>query len=175
MLTFWNKLVNTDCTVVGIGEHIVYPIFKVGSSSLMAIADRRYTNQHISKCRHIDILIRDPRDRFISGLNEYCQQNNLDVDETWKLVELGKVVDRHFAPQYLWLLHLYKFYKGIVTLKPFHTIKKITTVNWNTNKSKKINVPLLKSFVEVDYQLMDRYNDTVPLGELVKEYRHVLS
>ena len=111
----------------------------------------------------------------MSGLNEYCQQNNLDVEETWELVEQGRLVDRHFAPQYMWLLHLYKFYKGAVTLKPFHTIKKITNVHKKKNKSRNVNVPLLKSFVEADYRLMDHYNETTPLGELIKEYRHALS
>jgi len=175
MLTHWNKLLNTDCIVVDIGEHTVYPIFKVGSSSLLAAADKKYTNKQIAKCKHIDILFRDPGDRFVSGVNEYCQQNNSDIRQTWELIEQGKLVDRHFAPQHMWLIHLYKFYKGTVTLKPFEAINEFTKAHrWN-NKAKKIPVALLKSFVEVDYQLMDHYNETIQLGELIKEYRHALS
>ena len=185
MLTHWNKLFNTDCTVVDIGCHTVYPIFRVGSSSLMLAADKTYVNSHIAKCKHIDILIRDPRDRFVSGVKEYCRQNNLNVEETCELVEQGKLVDRHFAPQYLWLLHLYKFYKGAVTLKPFSHVKKITNMHegkgrpgWHLEcsaMSKKVSVALLKSFVEVDYQLMDHCGKTIQLSDLIKEYRHVLS
>jgi|TARA_B110000977_G_C10739460_1_gene362434 hypothetical protein len=178
MLRYWNNLLNTDCTVVDIGPHTVYPIFRVGSSSLLGIADKKYTNEQIVKCKHIDILIRDPKDRFESGLNKYCQQNNLDVKETRELVDQGKLVDRHFAPQYTWLLHLYKYYKGTVTLKPFEDIKKITTVHRNNDNSikvKNVAVAPQKSFVEVDYQLMDHYNKTIQLGELIKEYRHALS
>jgi hypothetical protein len=141
----------------------------------LAAADKKYTNKQIAKCKHIDILIRDPGDRFVSGLNEYCEQNNLDVEETWELVEQGKLVDRHFAPQYMWLLHLYKFYKGAVTLKPFHAIKKITNVHKRKNKSRNVNVPPLKSFVEVDYALTEHYYETFELGELIKRYRNVLS
>ena len=175
MLSGWNKLLNTDCVVLDIGDHVIYPIFRVGSSSLMAAADKKYTNQQIAKCKHIDILIRDPGDRFVSGLNEYCRQNNLDVKETWKLVEQGRLVDRHFAPQYMWLLHLYKFYKGTVTLKPFKHIKKITNRHEHNNKIKEVYVPLLKKFVEVDYELMEHYNKMIELGELVKGLKHVLS
>jgi hypothetical protein len=175
MLYNWNKLLNTDCVVVDIGPHTVYPIFKVGSSSLLVAADKRHTNEQIAKCKHIDILLRDPGDRFVSGVNEYCLQNNLDVKETWKLVEQGKLIDRHFAPQYMWLLHLYKFYKGTVTLKPFHTIKKITDVHKKKDNSKKVAVALLRSFVEADYRLMDHYNETIQLSQLIKEYRHALS
>ena len=174
MLTQWNKLLNTDCTVVDIGPHTVYPIFRVGSSSLMNAADKTYVNSHIAECKHIDVMIRDPSDRFVSGVNEYCRQNNLNVEETWKLVEQGKLVDRHFSPQYLWLLHLYKFYKGTVTILPFKHIKKITSVH-KRKGDRGEPVTLLKSFVEIDYALTEHYYETFELGELIKRYRNVLS
>ena len=174
MFTYWNKLLNTDCTVIDIGPHTVYPIFRVGYTSLIADAGNTYINKQISKCQHIDILIRDPGDRFVSGINEYCKQNNLDVEETWNLVEQDKLVDRHFAPQYVWLLHLYKFYKGTITIRPFKHIKKITSVH-KSKGEKKMAVALLKSFVEIDYALTEHYNETFELGELIKRYRHVLS
>jgi hypothetical protein len=174
MLTHWNKLLNTDCTVVDIGPHTVYPIFRVGSTSLVLAADKTYVNSHIAECKHIDVMIRNPGDRFVSGINEYCRQNNLNVKETWKLVEQDKLVDRHFAPQYLWLLHLYKFYKGTVTILPFDHIKQITSIH---EKKSDINepVPLLKSFLNVDHAIIEHYNETLELGELIKRYRNVLS
>jgi len=175
MLSGWNKLLNTDCVVVDIGPHTVYPIFRVGHTSLMASANNTYTNKQIAECKHIDILIRDPGERFVSGLNQYSRDNNLEVEETWDLVEQGRLVDRHFAPQYMWLFHLYKFYKGAVTLKPFSHIKKITNMHEKKDKRKKVSVALLKTFVEVDYKLMEHYNETTQLGDLIKEHRHALS
>jgi hypothetical protein len=111
------------------------------------VADKKYVNYQISKCRHIDVLLRDPGERFVSGLNEYCRNSNTNVSEAWHLTEQGKLIDRHFAPQYLWLLHLSKFYKGPVTLKPFSDIKKITNAHEKKSKGKKVSVPLLKTFV----------------------------
>ena len=175
MLSGWNKLLNTDCVVVDIGPHTVYPIFRVGHTSLMASANNTYTNKQIAECKHIDILIRDPGERFVSGLNQYSRDNNLEVEETWDLVEQGRLVNRHFAPQYMWLFHLYKFYKGAVTLKPFSHIKKITNMHEKKDKRKKVSVALLKTFVEVDYKLMEHYNETTQLGDLIKEHRHALS
>ena len=157
-----------------IGTHTVYPIFRVGFTSLSTVCERKYVNEQIAKCQHIDIMIRNPGDRFVSGINEYCRQNNLDVEETWKLVEQGKLVDRHFAPQYLWLLHLYKFYKGAVTILPFKHIKKITSVHKRKGDKARPVTPL-KSFVEVDYALTEHYYETFELGELIKRYRNVLS
>ena len=174
MLTHWNKLLNTDCTVVDIGPHTVYPIFRVGFTTLSSVCERKYVNKQIAECKHIDVMIRDPGDRFVSGINEYSRQNNLDVEETWKLVEQGKLVDRHFAPQYMWLLHLYKFYKGTVTILPFDHIKQITSVH---ERKDDINepVPLLKSFLNVDHAIIEHYNETFELGKLIERYRNVLS
>mgnify|MGYP003651287682 FL=1 len=174
MLTHWNKLLNTDCTVVDIGPHTVYPIFRVGFTTLSSVCERKYVNKQIAECKHIDVMIRDPGDRFVSGINEYSRQNNLDVEETWKLVEQGKLVDRHFAPQYMWLLHLYKFYKGTVTILPFDHIKQITSVHERKDDINK-PVPLLKSFLNVDYAIVEHYNETFELGRLIERYRNVLS
>ena len=174
MLTQWNKLLNTDCTVVDIGPHTVYPIFRVGFTTLSSVCERKYVNKQIAECKHIDVMIRDPGDRFVSGINEYSRQNNLDVKETWKLVEQDKLVDRHFAPQYMWLLHLYKFYKGTVTILPFDHIKQITSVHERKDDINK-PVPLLKSFLNVDYAIVEHYNETFELGRLIERYRNVLS
>jgi|TARA_R110002153_G_scaffold266459_1_gene429797 hypothetical protein len=140
----------------------------------MLAADKTYVNSHIAKCKHIDVMIRDPGDRFVSGINEYSRQNNLNIEETWKLVEQGKLVDRHFAPQYMWLLHLYKFYKGTVTILPFDHIKQITSVHERKDDINK-PVPLLKSFLNMDHAIVEHYNETFELGRLIERYRNVLS
>ena len=45
MLTHWNKLFNTDCVVVGVGAHTIYPIFRVAQSTLMSVCDKKYVNK----------------------------------------------------------------------------------------------------------------------------------
>ena len=175
MLKHWNKLLNTDCIVIDIGPHTVYPIFKNGSSSLMSVADKTYTNKQIANCNNINILLRDPEKRFVSGINEYCKQNNLDVKDTWELVYDDKIINRHFAPQWLWLFHLYKFYRGKVILKPFETINDYCKVHKN-KKEKQTDVALIKQFVEVDYELIENHlNKPILLEKLIRKYKNVLS
>ena len=140
----------------------------------MSACDKKYVNEEIRACNNIDILIREPEARFVSGVNEYCRQNNLDVKSTWNLINEGKVYDRHFTPQYVWLLHLYKFYKGFVTIRPFTHISNITDVHERKNEPK-IDVPICESFVAVDRQLTRHYNETVNIGYLIKRHKHALS
>ena len=175
MLTHWNKLLTTACTVIDIGVNTIYPIFKNGSSSLMAVADKTYVNKQIANCNNIIILLRDPEERFVSGINEYCKQNNLDVRDTWELVYDDKIINRHFAPQWLWLFHLYKFYRGKVILKPFETINDYCKVHKHKEK-KKTDVALIKQFVEVDYELIENHlNEPILLEKLIRKYKNVLS
>jgi len=175
MLTHWNKLLTTDCTVIDVGPHTIYPIFKNGSTSLMGIADKVYINKQIANCNNINILLRDPEERFVSGINEYCKQNNLDVKDTWELVYDDKIINRHFAPQLLWLFHLYKFYQGKVILKPFETINDYCKVHMH-KEGKKTDVALIKQFVEVDYELIENYlNKPILLEKLIRKYKNVLS
>jgi len=175
MLTHWNKLINTDCAVVKIGEHYVYPIFRNASTSLFDAADATLVNTKIKKCKDIHIFLRDPEHRFISGINEYCLQNNLEVEKTWHEVWEGKLIDRHFAPQWLWLLHLYKYYKGDVVIKPFVSINNYCKVHAHKTKIKKEAVALLHDFVAVDYELLKHTNEKIKLEFLIKEYKNVLS
>ena len=119
-------------------------------------------------------MIREPEERFVSGVNEYCRQNKLNVESTWKLINDGKVHDRHFTPQYVWLLHLYKFYKSFVTIRPFKHISNVTDVHLHKSESK-IEVPVCEQFVAVDRPLTKYYNETVNIGYLIKRYRHALS
>jgi len=175
MLKHWDKLLNTDCLVVRIGEHTVYPIYRTGSTSLELAADKVYINESIAECDQIKVLIRNPGDRFVSGINEYSRLNCLEVSETLSLVDQGKLMDRHFAPQYMWLFHLSKYFKGNITLLPFEYIKEITGIHAKKDNAGKIPVKLLKSFVDIDTELVKLIGKTFKIDDLIKRYKSVLS
>lgn len=174
MFNQYNKLLNTDCVVLHVANKNVYPIFRVGSTSLESACDHRYVNEEIHACSKIEIMIREPEERFISGVNEYCFHNNKDVLQTYSLIEEGKLHDRHFTPQYMWLLHLYKYYKGFITLRPFSYITNYTNIHKAQSMSN-ITIPVCEPFVAVDRHLTKYYNQTVNIGYLIKRYRNVLS
>lgn len=175
MFKYLKNILTTDCTVIDVKGYTVYPIFRTGWTSLTSAAIKTYTNKEIALCEDIHVLIRNPKDRFISGISYYCQENNLDVKKIWHLVRQGKLVDRHFIPQFMWLLHLYKFYKGKITIEPFTSIGKFTNLHKKKDKTKKIQVECLKSFIDVDYKLMNHYHETIDLGDIIKKYKNVLS
>tara|TARA_B100001057_G_scaffold412887_1_gene429197 strand:- start:1805 stop:2326 length:522 start_codon:yes stop_codon:yes gene_type:complete len=167
----WNNILSSDCTVCKLGPRMVYPIFRCGFTSIRATADKTYVNEEI-KTKNIDVLIRDPADRFMSGVNEYARQNKVEVEDTWNLIAQNKLIDKHFAPQYVWLMHLQKFHKGTVTLYPFKDIKKFTkkhTHKWSTvSATEKEPVAQIEEFVDKDFLLLKYLNKTVTIKELLK-------
>jgi hypothetical protein len=178
MLRHWTKLLTGDCTVIKVGEYTVYPIHRVGYSSLMSVAEKKYTNKEIVKLDHIDVLIRDPEERFVSGVNEYCKQRKLNVHEAYKKIVDRELMDSHFIPQYVWLMNLYRFYKGEITIRPFPFIANITDVHLrNESTDSKVQVEPLDNFVRVDREIIQNTNVQRKyfLKDIIMDYKNVLS
>jgi hypothetical protein len=71
-------------------------------------------NQQIKKLDHIEIFLREPEQRMISGFNTFVQhvmRNNPELDRN-TIIWFGKnylFLDRHYCPQFFWLVSLSRF------------------------------------------------------------------
>ena len=175
MLKHINLLLNTECLVVDIGGEKIYPIFRVGSSSLRAAAEENFTNKQISELSHVNVLLRDPEKRFSSGVNYYCHSNGLQLHDVYGKIKKGELVDRHFTPQFLWLMHLYKHFKGEVSLLPFNQITRFTSEHRKKLSGPKHPVDPIENFIEVDRRLCQHIGKTLPLKNIITELKNVLS
>ena len=175
MLTHWNKLLNTNCNVFELGSNYVYPIMRNASSSLRSIVGKKYTNEEIKECKDIVVFIREPGERFVSGINEYCRQNNADLSHIYQLVEQGKFIDRHFSPQWIWLLHLNKFYKSNIILKSIEDVGMYCKVHVHPSKGNDTNVVPLANCVNQDKELYKHVGQTVDISTMVRKCKNVLS
>lgn len=99
-------------------QRFVYPIFKNGSTSIREYAHQQkykiYFNEQIKKPIIIDVILRDPTSRFISGLNTFVyntkrENPTLDVDTIIYFAQTYLFLNRHYAPQLSWLLNLKKY------------------------------------------------------------------
>ena len=93
----------------------IYPIFKNGSSSLYATALQKkwpiLFNIQIGKLQNIDIYIREPAERFAAGADTFVSNllsNNPQLDKATinHFVENYLFLDRHYLPQFFWLINL---------------------------------------------------------------------
>ena len=175
MLSGWNKLLNTDCHVHALGDNFVYLILRNGSTSLRKVTGHKYTNQEIKKCQNIIVFLREPADRFISGINQYCLQNKMDLHQAYDLIREGKLIDRHFSPQWIWLLHLSKYYKGKISLMPLKDISSYSKYHSNKSTNKITDIEPLGSFIQADQVLTKHIGQTVDLQLLMRKCKNALS
>lgn len=116
-------------------QRFVYPIFKNGSSSLTEYAKQQgykiLLNEQIKRIPIIDLILRNPLERFLSGINTFVyntkQENpNLDVDTIVYFAENYLFLNRHYAPQLSWLLNLNKYLHQNARLR-FHDMSALKT------------------------------------------------
>jgi hypothetical protein len=185
-------ILTADCEVVKFNnEQFFYPIFKNGRSSLTTYAKRNnlplLKNKEISNLKKITVFLRSPKERFVSGVYTffYLTNNQLIDKNILKKIESFDIVNRHFIPQYLWLLHLYKYFNGIVEFKSVRELYSLIpnrsgpwTDNlgpWKTitqeEKDKILSIEH-KKYIEVDEKIIKKYmNQSVKLEKLIREFK----
>jgi hypothetical protein len=145
------------CEVIEIeaSQRYIYPIFKNGSTSIIEYANqqkyRRLINEQIQKISTIDVVLRDPTSRFISGLNTFVydiKQNNprLDIDTIIYFAENYLFLNRHYSPQLGWLINV-KRYMGTTAKFRLHdmsALSQFTPLSVNPTKNNLLNTETIE-------------------------------
>ena len=190
LLMYWNKLLNTNCEAIRVEPYgfVAYPIYKNGRTSLWEYATdnncKTFINEELKTLDHIIVYLRNPLERFISGVHTYLEFENLgsQEDTILKQIEEMTICDRHFVPQFIWLIHLSKYFKGTVRIDSVSElyqaipnrgsppIPEIT--NKRKQKIKKINS---KNYTDIDEKIIEKYMyKSIKLETLIKEFYNVL-
>lgn len=108
------------CEVVVLNDpqRYVYPIFKNGRSAIAQLAERTklpiLLNQQIARLDNIEIYLRDPLERFVSGISTFCQmtmRDNPGLDDhtvAW-FAERYLFLNRHYTTQFSWIVNLSRY------------------------------------------------------------------
>ena len=174
MLTHWNNLLNTDCEVIKIKNEYIYPIFKNGSSTIRNNAEKVYKNNELKKLKEITVYVRDAKERFTTGVNTYAELNNTNTKTVMEQLSDNKLCNRHFAPQFIWLFHLYKYFRGTINLKPLEQLQ----IKEHLIPFKKFNekVTDVNNYLLVDNKLIEKYNNkSTTLKIIIEDLIRVLS
>jgi hypothetical protein len=152
------------CEVVEIPLHqqLVYLIQKNGNSSLRFQQTRDnlavFTNDQIRALDYVDVYIRNPRDRYVSGVNTYLQHlqrdhPELDSSTAFWFAKRYKFLNTHYLPQFHWLANLARYLRSDakIRIRDFRNFGAITDF-----KSKAEVTPPSKDFV--DELLKDNHN-----------------
>ena len=146
-------------------QRFVYPIFKNGSSSLYEHArSQNYKiilNAQLKKIPQITVILRNPIERFVSGINEfvfYTKRSNLelDVDTIIYFAENYLFLDRHYAPQLSWILNLNRFISKntILKLHDMTILSEFTPLNIQSKEEHILDTHVIKRLQNNQYNEM---------------------
>jgi hypothetical protein len=112
----------------------VYPIYKNGSSSLFETAIGPIGIDRIAKLEQVEVFLRDPFERYVSGVQTYLMLNpHLARDTALAMIDEYLFLNRHFTLQFHWLMNLQRFNPNIkLILRPMSELNDATTLTWNT-------------------------------------------
>ena len=132
------------CEVVEMPLHNqwIYLIQKNGSSSLRIQQSRDnlavFTNDEISALDYVDVYIRNPRARYVSGVNTYLQHlqrdhPELDYSTAFWFARRYKFLNTHYLPQFHWVANLsgYMHCDAKIRFRNFKEFNNITNLNFN--------------------------------------------
>ena len=117
----------------------VYMIQKNGTSSIRNDPNNTYNilvNQEILDLDCVDVYIRNPKSRYVSGINTFVQhtlRDNPDLDQDTLLWAATRYqfLNRHYLPQILWLVNLSRYLRSDAKLRirNFRDYKDIMLMN----------------------------------------------
>jgi hypothetical protein len=113
----------------------VYPIFKNGTSSLRGEKYPKVNLEDLQNIDNIEVFVRNPHERFLSGVQTYLKELGPDIDKKTALYFLNQThyLNRHYCPQLYWLLNLGRFTNATLTLRPMSEL--VTITNSHANQS----------------------------------------
>jgi hypothetical protein len=168
-------------------QRFVYPIFKNGSTSLVLYAReqgfKRLINEQIKRIPKIDIVLRDPIERFISGFNSYVyntkeENPQLDVDTIIYFAEKYLFLNRHYAPQLSWLINLSRYTNKTTSLRlhDMTILSKLTPLNSSPPEEKILTLEVIdrlknnvhnELYLRLDQLVLELIGQEVTLNEIL--------
>jgi hypothetical protein len=146
-----------------------------------------FTNNEISALDYVDVYIRNPRDRYVSGVNTYLQhlQRNhpeLDFYTAFWFAKRYKFLNTHYLPQFHWLANLSRYLRddAKIRFRDFEDFKKITDIHDNANVTPPslefVNELLndnrdLELWLYLDHVLLDLAGQEMTWAELLEYYQ----
>ena len=180
MLSQLDNIIFPDrCDVLEIAaQRYVYPIFKNGSSTLNKVPHTVIATDRLSADSVVDVFVRPPYERFLSGVQTYLRHNtHLHRDTALHFISEYLFLNRHFCPQFHWLVNLNRHVPGIkIQLLPIERLSEITNIveNRHTCDPELIryfaNKKKVQFYLQLDKVITENLlHKTVIMSDIVRE------
>ena len=186
------ELFPEDCRVTHLSScnQWIYWIQKNGSSSLRKEEQNgaiSYRNHAITSLPTLDIYIRNARSRYVSGVHTYLEflhrdHPQLDSSTSLWFIKRHKFLNRHFLPQFFWLVNLSRYLapdaqlriRNLKDLKHATTYMESPKINkLSQNFAEKLlsDDPNMELWFFVDRILLDLVGHSLTWSQIVDYYQ----
>ena len=168
-------------------QRFVYPIFKNGSTSIIEYAKQQnyktLINEQIKKSLIIEVILREPTSRFISGINTFVcntlrDNPTLDIDTIIYFAENYLFLNRHYAPQLSWIINLSKYTnkQTVLHLHDMSALSKFTHLLINPNEKNMLSLEVVnrlknsihnEMYLRLDRLLLELVGKEVTVPEIL--------
>lgn len=114
-------------------DRYVYPIYKNASSSLFESAKATLNTDTIRQLEHIEVFVREPFERYVSGVQTYLRLNpHLDRATALSMIDEYLFLNRHFTLQFHWIVNLMRINPTVsMTFRTMEELDSATDLTWN--------------------------------------------
>ena len=177
MFTIIDRMLFPDFVkVVKANDKFVYPIFKNGSTTMLK--DNSFTlltPSEVQDLEIVDVYIREPYERFVSGVMTYCNEYDLNCEQAAKIINRVYFIDNHFCPQLFWVLNLKRFTNAKIRINNISDLPESKNISLRNKNNDYSNVSALfdknsdlKFYLELDCVLYENcMNKTVSIEEIL--------
>ena len=167
-----NMIFPDRCDVLEIipSQRYVYPIYKNGSSSLQKAGYPVVPIEQLPDIPVIEIYVRDPYERFLSGVQTYLMQNfALERRTMLYVIRENLFLNRHYCPQFHWLVNLQRFTNAKIKINPIEQLNEITQYTDNQQEKDYEIEQYFKNELKVQFYLsIDKVVTETLLGRTVR-------
>lgn len=186
MLSYIDPIIFPDeCEILEVtpGQQYVYPIFKNGSSALYGSGYRLLDKHELAALGTVDVFVRAPMERFVSGVQMYLSRlpDTYHRETVLHFVDRYLFLNRHYAPQFHWLLNLSRHTTAKIRLRSVAELDQLTrNVTPYTLNNPPRDTSLTEFFddnmrlhfyLQLDSALMDLVGQTVSFKDIVEHIR----
>jgi hypothetical protein len=105
----------------------VYPIHKNASSTIARVAIRELNYFEIRELQTIDVYLRDPFERYVSGVQTYLRYHpEFDRETALKFIEEFLFLNNHFSLQFHWIVNLSRMTDAWLHFRHVDELKSVT-------------------------------------------------
>lgn len=175
MLSQLDNIIFPDrCEVLEVApQRFVYPIYKNGYSSLSNSGFKILPVTKLPQLDTVEIFVRNPIERFFSGLSTWLEHND-HLDRNTMLFMAGHhlFINRHYAPQFHWLVNLRRFTTAKIKINSIEDLSTVTNLRLNESRNKVhydiMHFPKVEFYMQVDKVLTETFlGQTVEFPEIV--------